>query len=80
MTDELRHKRNEALRSLDMDYFREAMPGASNDFVRLAAAHKARYECTDLEPEFRHASRNWLAEHDMTRFNGMPLLPEGTLP
>lgn len=72
-------KRNKALLALDMNYLRNAMP-TSTDEVRLAAAHKARYECTMLPAEARHTSRHWLAERDMGRMSGDELLPEGVLP
>lgn len=72
-------KRNNALREMDMNYAAEMMPGAAPE-VQLLAMHKARYECTVLEPEYRHASRAWLAEHGYGRMSGGALLPEGELP
>lgn len=74
-----RAARNAALRILDMNYARELMPQASSDEVRLIAMHKARYSCTDIEPELRHASGAWLRERGYGAFEG-PLLPEGELP
>jgi hypothetical protein len=72
--------RNKALRELDMDFARAAMPGARNDEVRLMAMHKARYECTEIEAHYRHESRAWLAARGLSRQTGEPLLPEGDLP
>ncbi len=49
--------RNKAFRELDMGWARAALPKATNDEVRLMALHKARYECKDIEPHYRHESR-----------------------
>lgn len=73
-------ERNRALQSLDMDYARRMLPGATSDFVRLVAMHKARYECTAVAPEARHASADWLRQHKLGRATGDDLLPEGQLP
>lgn len=74
-------KRDEALRTLDMDYARRVLPQASSDEVRLLAMHKARYECKTIGPEYRHASGAWLRERGFGRgIPGEPLLPEGELP
>lgn len=75
-----REERNRALRALDIGYARRLMPTATGDDVRLMAMHKARYECTDLEPELRHASADWLRERGFSRMSGDPILPEGQLP
>jgi hypothetical protein len=72
--------RNDALRTLDLDYARRMLPGASSDFVRLMAMHKARYECCQIEQELRHASAAWLRSHGFNDMNGNPILPEGQLP
>lgn len=72
-------ERDAALASLDMDYARRMMPDAEDD-VRLAAMHKARYECTGLAAELRHASGHWLRERELGRMTFAPLLPEGELP
>jgi hypothetical protein len=72
--------RNEALRTLDMDWARRQLPGASDDEVRLLSMHKARYELKQLEPEYRHASGAWLRERGYRRFDGTELLPDGELP
>ncbi len=73
-------ERNAALVTLDMDYARRMLPTASSDEVRLLAMHKARYECTAIAAEFRHASGHWLREHGSKRMDGSELLPEGELP
>lgn len=72
--------RNKALRELDLTYARHMIPRASSDDVLLLALHKARYDCVDLEPEYRHESGRWLREHGYGRMNGLALLPEGELP
>jgi hypothetical protein len=73
-------ERNRVLRELDMEAARDMLPFASGDDVRLAAMHKARYDCKDIEPELRHASRAWLHERGMGDMHGASLLPEGELP
>lgn len=75
-----RKERNAALARLDMVWARELLPSASSDHVRLAAMHKARYECVDMTAEHRHESATWLREHNYSRFDGTPILPEGELP
>ena len=77
---ELIDERNKALCELDMDYARQLMPLASNDFVRLIGMHKARYECTDIPRELRHESGNWLRERNLKAFKGKELMAEGILP
>jgi hypothetical protein len=72
--------RNKALIELDMDYARLMLPKASSDEVRLIALHKARYNCTAIPAEYRHASRKWLAERGYQGMAGQELLPEGELP
>lgn len=74
-----REERNAALRSLDLDYMRKALPHAPDKEVLLMAMHKARYECTDLDAEQRHTSAQWLRERGLGARTG-PLLPEGELP
>ena len=74
-------KRNEALRMLDLTYAREQCPDATNDEVLLMALHKARYECTAIEDEYRHLSGLWLRSRGYGRMiPGEPLLPPGELP
>jgi len=71
--------RNRALRELDMGYAKVMMP-ASKEEVRLIAMHKARYECTEIEPHLREASREWLEDHKYNRLHGTPWPPIGVLP
>lgn len=77
---EWRAERNAALRDLDMEWARHTLPDVSSDKVRLMAMHEARYECTDLADELRHASGAWLAKHNCNRCNGGALLRPGLLP
>jgi hypothetical protein len=69
-------RRNEALETMDMDYARELMPNATSDNIRLAAMHKARYECTLMTDSLRHESRKWLEDHKFTRLNSVPWPPK----
>jgi hypothetical protein len=73
-------ERNRALTELDMDYARRTLPQASCDEVLLMSLHKARYECSAIAAELRHASRAWLWDRGLKRFDMSPLLPEGELP
>ena len=75
-----RAQRLQALATLDLAFARRFMPGASGDDVRIAAMHKARYDCTDLSVELRHASGDWLRAHGMGALGGRDLLPPGQLP
>ena len=77
---QLLDERDRALIEMDMNYLRRMLPAASNDEVRIMSAHKARYECTTLPNEVRHASRAWLAERGLKRVDLSDLLPEGELP
>lgn len=75
-----RKERNRALKQLDMEWARKAMPTATSDDVRLMAMHKARYECTDMDDADRLISSGWLYMHGCKRMDGTPLLPAGELP
>lgn len=75
-----RQRRNKCLRELDMEYARVVMPAASSDFVRLISMHKARYECTDIEPELRQESRAWLEERKYSRLQNLEWPAVGELP
>lgn len=78
--EQWRQERNEALAGLDMDWARKMMPTATDDHVRMMAMHKARVECTDLAPELRNASVEWLRERGYKRMDGGELPPLGALP
>lgn len=73
--------RNKAMREMDLEYARLMLrkPQASDDLCKTLM-HKARYECTGIEAEYRHASRAWLDERGFGRMTGTPLLPQGELP
>jgi len=77
--DDWRTERNEALMSLDMDWARRVAPHGPDE-ERLIGMHKARYHCTDLPAEFRHASAAWLRERGLHGLHEAPILPEGELP
>lgn len=80
MTWDAIKQRNDALTKLDLEWARRQVPRYSDAHVLLMALHKARYECTDIAPELRHASGAWLRERGYHRLTGRPLLPEGELP
>ncbi len=73
-------ERNRALRTLDMRYARQAMPGAASDEVRLIAMHKARYEATGIPKRLRQASRAWLEARGLSRMYGQPWPAESEVP
>lgn len=72
-------ERNRALRELDMAWARAQFPTAQDE-VLLAGLHKARYECLHIHDALRQESREWLADNNMGRNGGRPLLPIGRLP
>ena len=61
-------ERDKALRSLDMDYARKMMPGATTDEIRLIAMHKARIEVTGLPEGLKIESKRWLTARGYTLF------------
>jgi hypothetical protein len=69
--------RDAALRALDVNW---AIDRGCSPEAAEAAMHKARYECLAIEPELRHASREWLETHGSTRMRGAPWPPIGELP
>lgn len=70
--------RNAALTSLDLEWAKKQMPGAS-ETVLECAMHKARYECTAIDRQLRRDSAAWLRKNNFGGLTG-PLLPEGELP
>lgn len=72
-------KRNKVLTNLDIQGAREIGVGGCDQVV-IIAMHKARYECTQITPELRHASGEWLRANKYRRANGQKLLNEGELP
>jgi hypothetical protein len=78
--EQWKRERNEALARLDLKWARRVMPSASSDAVRIYAMHQARVECTDLSPELRHASVDWLRTRGLRRMGGLELPPVGALP
>jgi hypothetical protein len=68
-------ERNRILIELDVTAAMRDMPGATREIAEIAL-HKARYICSAIPPEFRHASREWLFQRGYV--NG--LLPAGDLP
>lgn len=79
MITKLLEERNAALTTLDVTWAKERFPTA-DEHTLLMSLHKARYECTAIAPELRHASGAWLRASGYHRMNGLPLLPEGELP
>lgn len=77
---EWKQRRNKALADLDIEYARrEVMPHALDEVI-LMALHKSRYECTEIEPALRHASREWLEKNNLGRYAGLPWPPKDELP
>lgn len=76
-----REERNKALREMDLSpegWIAQQMPGCNTE-VREMAVHKARYDCTDLEPALRQESGEWLRARGLGGMSG-PLLAPGKLP
>jgi hypothetical protein len=71
--------RNTALRTLDLAWASRRLD-SDDTATLLAALHKARYECTELEDALRHESAAWLRERGLKGLGGLPLLPPGELP
>jgi len=78
--DKWRVERNEALVNLDIAWARKKVPQETSDAVVLAALHKARVECTDLPPEQRIASAEWLRHRGLRRLGGLEIPPPEVLP
>lgn len=76
MIEDLVSVRDVALARMDMDYLRIMLPDASNDAVRIIAAHKARLECVGLPDMVRIESRDWLRANGFRRFDGTPVMDE----
>lgn len=70
-------RRDAAMRTLDTEY---VIAQGCPPRAALMALHKARYECTSMEPELRHASRKWLQDNGCHRMHNEPWPPEGELP
>lgn len=75
--DEWMEGRDEAMRTLDTRVLTNK--GASYE-VALCALHKARYECTRIEPELRRESRKWLENNGYHRLFGLPWPSNDELP
>jgi hypothetical protein len=75
--NEWKKERNRVMREVDIN---------APEFQRLnpitakAAIHKARYECTEIEPELRHESRKWLQENGLKRLFGLDFESDERLP
>lgn len=78
--EQWRRGRNRILIDLDVVAAAKQMPGVSSLEVVLLALHKARYVCTDIPANLRHASAAYLRERGSTDLYGQPILPEGQLP
>lgn len=68
------------LTRMDPAELAQIMPTCSSDEIRVAAAHKARYESTSVPAELRHASRSYLEAHGLSRLHYLPWPPPGQLP
>ena len=72
--------RNKALMEMDYAWCRNQVGRHASDELCELSLHKARYECTMIPAEARHASAAWLRERGYGRITGTPILPEGELP
>ncbi len=73
-------ERNEAMRRLDLNWFREHYIGiTAEDEILLCTIHKSRYEVVAMGPVLREESRKWLTERSYGRLDGLPWPPEGVL-
>jgi hypothetical protein len=63
---------------LDLEYA-YIIIGRRDEELALMTLHKARYECTHINPSLRHNSGAWLRTRGLGRMCG-DLLPEGELP
>lgn len=68
-------ERNRILRELDI----ASAPGTTDD-IKLCSLHKARYECTEIDPRLRNDSRKWLEERGFKRLYQMEFSTDGSLP
>jgi hypothetical protein len=83
MNTELRARldeRDAALTTLDLNWARKLLPEGTSDEILLTSMHKARYDCTAIAPELRHASGDWLRSRGLTRIAGLEWPPTGELP
>lgn len=71
--------RNKAFEEYDLMWFR-GMCQRLSESALVAAFHKARYDCTAIEDEYRHESGAWLRQHGYRAMGGLPVLPPGELP
>ncbi len=72
-------ERNAALTSMDLEFVRKMFPDASN-FMLVMVLHKSRYECTGIQANLRHRSREWLQARGLGRMTDTPFLPKNQLP
>lgn len=73
-------ERNAALVSLDLEWARKAIGRDADPEVLLVSLHKARYECTAIDPALRRESGDWLVKNGLHRMMGTDVLPNGELP
>lgn len=74
-------ERNIALRTLDLNKLKRfSRDHDLPDDIVLIGAHKARYECMDIESHLRLESGEWLRSHGYKRLGGLEVLPPGVLP
>lgn len=77
--DKWKAARNQALRTLDLEYARAQMPYLSGAVI-LMGLHKARLHCKEIESELRRESQAWLSERGLTDALGQPVSVNDPLP
>jgi hypothetical protein len=78
--EEFLEARNKAMLEMDFDFLRNHVGRPMSDEMCELTLHKARYSCTSLPAEARHASAKWLRERGYHGLGGEVILPEGQLP
>lgn len=80
-------ERNQALRSMDLDYARKIVRESDwtpktpvTDVFLTVMLHKSRYECKAIEDDLRILSGEWLRDRGCGRITGDVILPKGELP
>lgn len=80
MTTLLLQERDDALRTLDLDWARLQVPYEVQDAVLLLSLHQSRVEVTAIEPDVRRESMQWLKDRGYTRWKGQAWPPNEELP
>lgn len=66
--------RDAAFASDDLTWAAKMLPNASSPYVVEMAFHKARYDCIAASDLKRRESQTWLADRQLTRIIGGPVV------